>query len=133
MDWRLAFPPCYQSKQNLYKYYSFALCLYELFIHDCKAFKHKSVHKLFNRNTIEISHSCVPNYDFILKGINKNKIGKATSKTCKSKVCNPLGLCNRRCIAKNLCEKSSVVYKPTVHVNDGSIYKEHTLARLKVN
>ena len=85
--------------------------------------KGSNLHRLFNRNTIKISYSCLPNYDCILKGINKNKIGKVSSKTPKTTECNSLGVCKRSCIAKNVCEKSSVVYKATVHVNDGSIYK----------
>ena len=85
--------------------------------------KGSNLHRLFNRNTIKISYSCLPNYDCILKGINKNKIGKVSSKTPKTTECNSLGVCKRSCIAKNVCEKSSVVYKATVHVNDDSLYK----------
>ena len=37
--------------------------------------------------------------------------------------CNSQGICNKGCIAKNLCEKRSVVYRATVHVNDTHYYK----------
>ena len=89
--------------------------------------KGSELHKLFNKNTIKISYSCLPNFDAILKGINTNKLNTAMTKTDKptnmKNICNSDGVCNWGCIAKDKCEEKSVVYKATVHVNNGEIYK----------
>ena len=43
--------------------------------------KGSELHKLFNKNTIKISYSYLPNFDAILKGINNNKINATMTKT----------------------------------------------------
>ena len=85
--------------------------------------KNSRFYKLFNRNTIKVSYSSMPNYDTILKGINKSKVDDATTRSGINLECNSQGICNKGCIAKNLCERKSVVYRATVHVNDIQNYK----------
>ena len=89
--------------------------------------KGSELHKLFNKTTVKISYSCLPNFDAILKGMNNCKLNTAMTKNDKpanmKKICNSDGVCNRGCIAKDKCEEKSVVYKATVHMNKNGIQK----------
>ncbi|KAK3752885.1 hypothetical protein QZH41_008109, partial [Actinostola sp. cb2023] len=73
------------------------------------------LHKIFSRNTVKISYSCMPNVARIIDGDNKRKLGNDRNtdpgKMCscpKSTVC-PLG---GECLAKN------IVYQATVTCGD---------------
>ena len=83
------------------------------------------LHNLFNKNTVKLSYSCMPNLDTIVKGLNKRKLNGNIGKKKQDDTieCNGLGVCNKGCVANHKCEKTSVVYKATVYINDNKIYK----------
>ena len=72
-------------------------------------------HKIFNRNTVKISYSCMPNLKQKINGHNKSILQKTTT---------PPGLrtCNCRipanCPVAGNCLTSSVVYQATVTTDD---------------
>ena len=77
--------------------------------------------KHFNRNTIKVSYSCMPNMAAIIAGHNKKKAG--TTSTPKLEGCNcRAGMAN--CILGGNCLTSNVVYKCTVTTATTS--KEYT-------
>ena len=63
------------------------------------------LHKIFNRNTVKISYSCMPNLKQMIDGSNKSALLK-TSTPIVSKACN----CRR---------PADVVYQATVSTEDG--------------
>ena len=67
----------------------------------------------------------MPNLDTIVKGLNKRKLNGNTvnKKQDDTTQCNGLVVCDKGCIANHKCEKTSVVYKATVYINDNKIYK----------
>ena len=72
--------------------------------------KESELHKLFNKNTLKVSYSCLPNLDAILKGTNTNKINsvetKSDNKADKTNNCNLDGVCNMGCIVKINAKKN---------------------------
>ena len=88
--------------------------------------KDHSLRKIFNRNTIKISYSCMNNTKQIIDNHNKrilhspyssytkdNKDGTSTNKTCNCRQKN-------NCPLNGNCLQSSVVYQATVTRNDNS-------------
>jgi len=73
------------------------------------------LHKIFNRNTLKISYSCMPNLKQKIDGQNKSTLQKKAAPPI-SKVCN----CRRPadCPMAGDCLKSSVVYQATVTMED---------------
>lgn len=70
------------------------------------------LHKIFNRNTVKISYSCMPNLKQNIDGHNKSTLQKIVpSKTCN---CRKAADCP---LAGN-CLKQSVVYQATVATED---------------
>ena len=72
-------------------------------------------HKIFNRNTVKISYSCMPNPKQKIDGCNKSTLQKTTAPPIL-KACN----CRRPadCPMAGNCLKSSVVYQATVTTED---------------
>ena len=72
-------------------------------------------HKIFNRNTVKISYSCMPNLKQKIDGCNKSTLQKTTAPPIL-KACN----CRRPadCPMAGNCLKSSVVYQATVTTDD---------------
>lgn len=72
-------------------------------------------HKIFNRNTVKISYSCMPNLKQKIDGRNKSTLQKTTAPPIL-KACN----CRRPadCPMTGNCLKSSVVYQATVTTED---------------
>ena len=72
------------------------------------------LHKIFNRNTVKISYSCMSNIKHNIDGHNKSVLSKKNVTTRN---------CNRRkwadCPMNGNCLKQSVVYQATVSTNDG--------------
>ena len=71
--------------------------------------------KIFNRNTVKISYSCMPNLKQKIDGSNKSILQKTTAPSTL-KACN----CRRPadCPMSGDCLKSSVVYQATVTTED---------------
>ena len=71
------------------------------------------LHKIFNRNTVKISYSCMPNLKQNIDGHNKsilhNKIVPPRSCNCRVKT---------ECPLSGNCLKESVVYQATVSTED---------------
>ena len=77
-----------------------------------KHFKRGSrFHKIFNKNTLKVSYSCMPNVKSIINAHNK-KILTPTSDEIDQRTCN----CNRKneCPLNQNCLQSSVVYEATI-------------------
>ena len=79
---------------------------------------HKFV-KFFNKNTIKLSYSCMPNIRSKTNGHNK--------KTLQPKTTEPQKLCNclvkEDCPLNGLCLRSSILYQATIKCSD-SKYKQ---------
>ena len=73
--------------------------------------------KIFNRNTVKISYSCMPNLKQKIDGSNKSILQKTTAAPVL-KACN----CRRPadCPMTGDCLKSSVVYQATMTTEDSS-------------
>ena len=74
---------------------------------------HHKLHKIFNKNNMKVSYSCMSNIDSIIKGHNS-----AIMRSDDEKTDEPKKLCNCRnpskCPLDGECLASSVVYKATV-------------------
>ena len=94
--------------------------------------KDHSLRKIFNRNTIKISYSCMNNTKQFIDNHNKrilhssyssytkdNKDGTSTNKTCNCQQKN-------NCPLNGNCLQSSVVYQATVTRNDNNTSETYT-------
>ena len=72
------------------------------------------LHKIFNRNTVKISYSCIPNLKQKIDGRNKPPYGKTNA--VPPKTCN----CHQpaHCPLDGNCLKSAVIYQATVATED---------------
>ena len=63
------------------------------------------LHKIFNRNTVKISYSCLPNVGKIISGQNKKKLGEETAPPppCKCTL--------YPCPVEGNCETSGLIYQ----------------------
>ena len=77
-------------------------------------FKGTNLAKYFNRSTMKLSYSCLPNVDRIISGHNKKILKKQNA----SAITTELPLCNCRgkdpCPLNGECLQSSIVYKADV-------------------
>ena len=74
---------------------------------------HHILHKMFNRSTVQISYSCMPN---LRQKINAHNRSILQSTHDLSKSCNCRKLAD--CLLNANCLKSSVIYQATVATND---------------
>ena len=74
------------------------------------------LHKIFNRNTIKVSYSCMPNMGTIIKRHNARICGAERKDGNQPKRCN----CRRpeQCPLDGRCLTTKIVYKATVHTNN---------------
>ena len=79
-------------------------------------------HKIFNRNKVKISYSCMPNLMQKIDGRNKSILQKTTAPPML-KACN----CRRPadCPMARNCLRSSVIYQATVTTEDGKPDQTH--------
>ena len=92
--------------------------------------KSHALHKIFNRNTLKLSYSCMPNIGSVISQHNKALLSRAnqnspsTTKTCncRNKDACPLA---RKCLTKSL------VYQATVEREDNT--KQETYIGLTEN
>ena len=92
-----------------------------------KHFKNTNLSKLFNRSTIKVSYSCLPNMDSIITGHN-SKLLKSQMVQANQKECN----CRNgevNCPLQGKCLTKSLVYKATVKCQD----EEHSYIGLASN
>ena len=79
--------------------------------------KKHPVHKIFNRHTIKLSYSCMPNMKSIIASHNKTVLPNYTSTTAMEHVkeCN----CRKKeqCPLEGQCLKNNIVYQATVTIN----------------
>lgn len=73
------------------------------------------LHKIFNRNTIKLSYSCMPNVKVIIEGNNKRKL-RNDNQTKNEKKCS----CprNTTCPLKGECLTKDLIYQATVTCDD---------------
>ena len=69
-------------------------------------------HKLFNRNNVKISYSCMPNIKSLIHSHNRNIINPSTQQV---KLCNCIK--KEKCPLNEKCLLSNIVYKATVSSN----------------
>ncbi|PIK54847.1 hypothetical protein BSL78_08276 [Apostichopus japonicus] len=76
--------------------------------------KTSKLHKIFNRNTVKVSYSCMPNIASIIKGHNKRIAATHTSK--EKEACN----CRKKdtCPLNGNCQASNIIYKAEVKTTD---------------
>ena len=71
------------------------------------------LHKIFNRNTVKISYSCMPNIKQTIDGHNKSTLSTAFT-TNSPDVCSCPKNNKELCPLSNKCITESVVYQATV-------------------
>ena len=80
------------------------------------------LHKIFNRNTMKISYSCMPNVKNVISRHNRKILGR-------SEATKPATSCNCRnqdeCPLDNKCQAESIVYKAVVTSLDDGLKKEY--------
>ena len=104
-----------------------------------KYFKGKELGKYFNRATVKVSYSCMPNLDVIIAGNNKQILKKNVEENTRRPECN----CRvgTRCPIGGKCLKGDIVYEATVLANNTATkyigqastsfkerYRNHTLS-----
>ena len=81
--------------------------------------KGSKLHKIFNKNTIKISYSCMPNMKNIINSRNRKLLNNANkNNNDEEKTCN----CRNKneCPMNNKCLTESIVYKATVSTDEGN-------------
>ena len=78
--------------------------------------KNPKLHKLFNRNNLKLSYSCMPNIKSIVNAHNKHVIYKADDSTKQNKdTCNCRN--KSKCPLNNQCLSENVLYTATITSN----------------
>ena len=74
--------------------------------------KYHKYHKLFNKNNVKLSYSCMPNMSQIISSHNKSILAKNEIPHTKKCLCN----CRTKsdCPLQNRCLETSLIYKATV-------------------
>ena len=74
--------------------------------------KGSELHRYFNRNTVKVSYSSMPNMGSLISGHNKKILGATTGLEVKGCNCRPKDKAN--CPLEGKCQTNSLVYKSTV-------------------
>ena len=83
--------------------------------------KTSRLHKIFNRNTVKLSYSCMPNLANIISNHNKKVLNQHTANKLNSnRTCNCKN--NSMCPLNGNCLKKSIVYKATLSTTDNDRY-----------
>ena len=78
-----------------------------------KHFKDTSLGKYFNRSTIKVSYSCMPNLDTIISGHNKKVLNQPIEPQSNNSACNCRGG-TASCPLNGQCQNKSIVYKAEI-------------------
>ena len=81
-----------------------------------KHFKNTELDKFFNRSTIKVSYSCLPNLEAIISGTNKKVMNKSFDNNVDKK-CNCRGG-EKNCPMDGECLEKEIVYKAETKVGD---------------
>ena len=75
-----------------------------------------TLHTIFNRHTVKVSYSCLPNVRTIIKSHNTKTIKKSVTPTKTAPTCN----CHKKaeCPLRGGCQVNSVIYSATVTANN---------------
>ena len=78
--------------------------------------KHHKLNKIFNKNTLKVSYSCMRNMDSLIKTHNKSVIEKQKPIDTSDPQCN----CRKKnnCPLGGNCLAEAIVYKATIHHGD---------------
>ena len=93
-----------------------------------KHFKKSNLHKYFNRSTIKISYSCLPNIGSIIASNNKNVLQDSAKNENTAPKCNCRGGKND-CPLGGICLEKEIVYKAEIHTEN----KSHSYIGLTAN
>ena len=79
--------------------------------------KTNPLHKIFNRNTVKVSYSCMPNVKSTISRHNQQILSTRRSSPPQQKNCN----CRKSedCPLNNNCQSECIVYKAEVKTSDG--------------
>lgn len=89
----------------------------------CKHFpKSSRLSKIFNRNTLKVSYSCMPNVAAVIASSNKRLTNNRNMNT-GAKPCNCRD--KRNCPLNGLCQSRSIVYKAQVISTETGMTKEY--------
>ena len=74
--------------------------------------KNHPLHKIFNRHTLKLSYSCMPNMKSVISSYNKYVLSNFNSPTQQPDTCN----CRKKpdCPLEGKCLQSNVIYQATV-------------------
>lgn len=78
--------------------------------------KSSILHKIFNKNTIKVSYSCMPNMKTIITKHNKNTMNKDNSTNDKKCNCRS----KNNCPLNNECLTEAIIYQATVEADNNS-------------
>ena len=92
-----------------------------------KHFPHENkLHKIFNRNTVKVSYSCMENIRSVISKHNFRILTKEKPRTDKP--------CNWRmkdaCLLKGKCQANNIVYQATITSNDNNKDTRHYIGML---
>ena len=77
------------------------------------------LHKLFNRNNVKISYSCIPNVKSIINRHNKTVLDPPTSNSERTWNC----INKEKCPLQEKCFTNNIMYKATLSNQDNCQYK----------
>ena len=80
---------------------------------------HHRYHKLFNRNTVKLSYSCMPNMEAVIRNNNARVFNDSKSPDVSVDTCNCRDTAS--CPLDGKCLTSSIVYKATVQKASGNV------------
>ena len=84
-----------------------------------KHFKGTELGKFFNRSTVKVSYSCMPNVETIISGHNKKILNQQRETSLPQPTCNCRGGTNN-CPMDGNCLKGSLVYKAEIKTTDST-------------
>ena len=80
---------------------------------------HHRYHKLFNRNTVKLSYSCMPNMEAVIRNNNARVFNENKPSDVSVDMCNCRDTAS--CPLDGKCLTSSIVYKATIQKASGNV------------
>ena len=81
------------------------------------------VHKIFNRNTVKVSYSCMNNVRSIMTNHNTRIIRKSQTQVTSAGTCNCRN--KKACPLQNKCMNKDIVYKATISTSNANDTKHY--------